>query len=98
MITGDRISGKTSQLVVTWVDAGKEPQVPPNPNYPAGIDLDISEGAAQTCATPLPYPARRIGHYVVECRICGRRVGCTTAGRPDDPRSLTLACKAMATA
>jgi hypothetical protein len=83
---------------IEWRDAGKEPKVAPNPDYPKGIDLDCSNGAAVVCQTPLPYPARRIGSYIVECRICGIRVGCTTAGRPDDPRSLKVACKPLAAA
>jgi hypothetical protein len=41
----------------------------------------------------LPYPAKRIGHYRIECELCGLRVACTTAGRPDDPRSIRIACK-----
>lgn len=78
---------------VTWFDRGREPQVEPDPAYPQGKDLDISDGAAEACTVQLPYPAKRIGVYVVECDVCGLRVGCTTAGRPDDPRSIKMACK-----
>lgn len=85
-------------FVIKWRDAGKEPRVAPNPDFPTGIDLDLSAGATQTCSTPLPYPAKRIGLYDVECRICGLRVACTTAGRSDDPRSIKVACKRLATA
>lgn len=86
-------SKPAAQFVIDWLDAGSEPTQKPNPNFPEGIDLDLSAGAETTCSTPLPYPAKRIGAYVIECRACGRRVGCTTAGRPDDPRSVKLACK-----
>jgi hypothetical protein len=81
------------QFEITWRDAGKEPQCAPNPLFPDGIDLDVSQGQAVTCLAVLPYPARRIGAYVVRCRICALSVSCTTAGRPDDPRSITLPCK-----
>ena len=80
-------------MKVTWKDAGKEPSCAPNPSYPNGIDLDMSEGAEKTCVADLPYPARRIGSYTVECPVCGQRVACTTAGRPDDPKTIKLACR-----
>jgi len=80
-------------LTVEWVDHGREPKCPPNPNYPDGLDVDASDGAERTCATELAHPAPRCGVYVVACRKCGARVAVTTAGRADDPRSLKLACK-----
>lgn len=82
---------------VKWRDGKSEPQCAPNPAYPEGIDLDTSGGAAQTCTVALPYPAKRIGAYLIDCPVCGLRTGCTTAGRPDDPRSIKLACR-LATA
>ncbi len=83
------------QFEITWRDGHREPSCAPNPAYPAGVDLDISKGAQTTCKVALPYPAKRIGGYVIECHRCGIGVACTTAGRPDDPRSITIACKAM---
>lgn len=83
---------------IRWLDGRAEPQCKPNPAYPDGIDLDVSGGAAHSCETPLPYPAKRIGSYVVTCKVCGTRTACTTAGRPDDPRSLKVPCRAMASA
>jgi hypothetical protein len=80
-------------MKVIWYDAGREPKCAPNPAYPDGVDIDGSEGATATCTAELPYPARRCGHYTVECETCGLSVGVTTAGRPDDPRSIKLACK-----
>lgn len=80
-------------LTVEWVDSGREPQCKPDPAYPDGKDMDVSFGAAATCKTALPYPAKRCGYFVVACPICGIRVGVTTAGRPDDPRSIKVACR-----
>lgn len=80
------------RFAITWRDSGHEPRVPPNPAYPTGIDLDASQGAEQTCQTALPYPAQRIGSYFIECNRCGIRVACTTGGKPDDPRSIKMAC------
>jgi hypothetical protein len=87
------IEQQRGQMKITWIDDKREPRAKPNPLYPDGIDLDISAGKQKTCSTPLPYPARRCGHYLVICEMCGLRVIVTTAGRPDDPRSLKLACK-----
>lgn len=80
-------------MKVEWVDGEREPQNKPNPAFPDGIDLDMSMGAEPTCATNLPYPAKRCGLYIVECDACGQSVAVTTAGRADDPRSIKLACR-----
>ena len=82
-----------SDLKVSWVDSGLWPEADPDPTYPGGINVDISRGASKTCETSLPYPAKRIGHYMVECSSCGLKVAVTTAGRPDDPRSIRVACR-----
>lgn len=76
-----------------WIDAQREPECPPNPAYPDGIEVDASEGAAITCIVALPYPAKRCGYHLVQCKLCGMKVACTTAGRPDDPRSIKVPCK-----
>ena len=81
-------------IEAVWIDGGREPQMPPDPAYPDGVDIDLAAGAARSCRTALTYPARRIGFYLVECKTCGFRAGVTTAGRPDDPRSVTLPCGA----
>lgn len=83
---------------VEWRDAGKEPKCAPNPAFPLGIDLDVSDGAELACVTSLPYPAKRIGAFVIRCDVCGMSVGCTTAGRSDDPRSIKIPCKIEARA
>lgn len=81
---------------IKWRDAGKEAECAPNPAFPEGMDLDVSKGAADTCAASLPYPARRIGAYEIRCNHCGFTAVCTTAGRPDDPRSIKFPCQRTA--
>lgn len=81
-----------SSFAIEWLDKGREPQCAPNPDYPEGKDLDMSGDADRVCSTKLPYPAKRCGLYIIECKTCGLRVGVTTAGRPDDPRSVKFAC------
>lgn len=79
---------------IEWIDRGREPQCPPNPAFPNGIDLDTAkEFGKPTCHAELPYPAKRCGLYYVECNICGTNALITTAGRPDDPRSVDLLCQ-----
>lgn len=80
-------------LTATWVDRGVWPSSPPNPDFPRGVDIDVSNGAGVSCQTQLPYPAKRCGHYLVECSLCGVNAVITTAGRPDDPRSVRIACR-----
>lgn len=81
-----------SDVEIEWVDSGREPQCAPDPAYPNGIVLDVSEGATKTCDIELPYPAKRCGTYRVRCTKCGLAVGITTAGRRDDPRGAKLGC------
>lgn len=80
-------------LTVDWIDRGRDPKCAPDPDFPNGRNLDISSGSARSCRADLPYPAARCGIYVVSCPICGQKIGVTTAGRPDDPKSLKIACK-----
>jgi hypothetical protein len=79
---------------IKWIDRGREPQCPPNPVYPNGIDLPCAyPDAKQMCHVQLPYPAPRCGILMVHCKICQMTVVITTAGRPDDPRSVQIACR-----
>jgi hypothetical protein len=78
---------------VGFIDSGREPQCPSNPDFPDGTEVDMSHGAAKTCDVSLPYPAPRCGVLVMDCSKCGLRVGVTVAGRRDDPRIAKLACK-----
>jgi hypothetical protein len=82
------------KLRVTWIDSGLEPQCAPNPRYPHGIGLDFRHDVdAPCCTTDLPYPAKRCGAFIIKCQICGLSVAISTAGRPDDPRSIIVSCK-----
>lgn len=81
---------------IRWHDFGREPKCKPNPDYPDGIDVDLSAGAEATCSLALDHPTKRCGAYTVHCRDCGLFVVVTTAGRPDDPRSVKLGCRAPA--
>jgi hypothetical protein len=87
-----------SSLEVVWIDGGREPVAKPNPAYPNGIDLGYAAPGQMSCRTDLPYPARRCGKYFIKCMICGMTLLATTAGRRDDPRSVTIPCKPMARA
>jgi hypothetical protein len=80
-------------LRANWIDGDREPQCAPNPAYPLGIDIDTSGGAERACRTSLKYPADRCGAWIVQCTDCGASIACTTAGSPDDPRSIKIACK-----
>ena len=80
------------QFRIEWIDKGREPQCAPNPDFPDGIDADVTLGS-RGCGTKLPYPAPRCGWFYVECRKCKTNCLITTAGRPDDPRSVKLPCK-----
>ena len=81
--------------MITWVDARAAPRCKPDPAYPEGVDLDVAGGAALTCSAPLPYPAAGIGRYEISCRLCGLSAWVSTAGRPDDPRSIRVACESL---
>lgn len=78
---------------IEWMDRGREPQCDPNPNFPDGIDVIGHDPGTKHCWVELPYPARRCGLYIVTCDKCMTSVACTTAGRRDDPKSITLKCK-----
>jgi len=84
----------SDRFKIDWIDSGREPQCPPNPDFPNGIDVKLAGvfSGVPTCTVLLPYPARRCGHYMVKCKVCGVSVAITTAGRPDDPRSATIPC------
>lgn len=86
---------KNDQFEVEWVDGHREPQCKPDPRYPDGIDvvLEPALNGAQHCKAALPYPAKRCGHYVVRCKLCSASIALTTAGRPDDPKSVTVLCE-----
>lgn len=80
-----------SGIKIEWIDGGREPKCRPDPAYPEGKDLD--SGERPSCKADLPYPAKRCGVFVIECEACGTRIAITTAGRPDDPKSVYIPCK-----
>jgi hypothetical protein len=80
------------QFMVRFVGTGQKAQCRPNPAYPDGIDIPAPAGEGDVCRVLLPYPAKEIGAWKIECTVCGLRTACTTAGRPDDPRSITVRC------
>jgi hypothetical protein len=83
-----------TQFDIKWHRRGGPPQNPSNPKYPEGVHLDLSVGAAKTCRVELPYPTKPfLGLLVIVCETCGFKGTITTAGRPDDPRSIRIACK-----
>ena len=81
-------------MTTEWVWRSREPaQSPPDPNYPYGIALDVSKGAAATCDIFLDYPAPGVGTWIVRCDVCGYTAAITAAGRADDPTGVRLPCK-----
>lgn len=78
---------------VIFLDHEREPKCAPNSDYPNGMDVDMSRKAKKVCFILLPYPAPRCGVMVVACKKCGLSNGLTVAGRPDDARSVLVACK-----
>jgi len=82
-----------SQHLVTFFPSGRgKAQCPPDPNYPEGIPLDVSQGRP-SCLVTLPYPAPECGLWIVTCRKCLTSVAITAAGRPDDPTSVRIPCR-----
>lgn len=77
---------------IKWVDAGREPTCSPDPAYPKGKDIQMAAGVGPKCRIELPYPAKRCGVYRIECARCRLMVYVTTAGRPDDPKSIEINC------
>jgi hypothetical protein len=64
----------------------------PNPNYPTGIIVDLSEDQ-HNCEINLPYPAKECGIWIVKCNTCQTVIAVTAAGRPDDPIKVKIKCK-----
>jgi hypothetical protein len=88
----------TARLEINWQSARRRATQPSDPGLPMGVDLDLSRGATPSCAAALPYPAPEVGRWLVTCPDCGLRVVVTAAGRPDDPRTVRLACRLEAAA
>jgi hypothetical protein len=67
-------------------------QCPPDPEYPNGVALDVSDSAKLSCNVALPYPAPECGYWHIACDVCELSVAITAAGRPDDPVSARVPC------
>jgi hypothetical protein len=78
---------------IHWVDIGRKAQHPPDPRYPKGIDLDVTKPGEDYCPVEVPYPAKGCGYFQIMCQACGSNIIITTAGRPDDPRSVKVPCR-----
>jgi hypothetical protein len=83
-----------SDIQVEFLSHNRKAKVAPNPDYPDGIDVDLTNGKKVACLANLPYPAECCGILFVYCKKCGANAAITTAGRLDDPRRVKLACKA----
>lgn len=84
-----------SKFKISWRDGGREPTEKPDPQFPNGRIIVMAKSGESSCAVNVPYPALRCGSYLIVCTVCGVSVGCTTAGRPDDPRRLIIPCKGV---
>jgi hypothetical protein len=94
---------KAGSLRARWLDSGREPQCPPNPDFPNGKPVDCRGGTPAvwdqdketipSCAIDLTHPTPRCGLWYVACDLCGFSAVVTTAGRPDDPSLVIFPCK-----
>ena len=79
---------------VIFLDSGREPKCKPDPKYPDGMPVNLTTSPLQKfCCRNLPYPAPRCGVYQIKCTKCGFTAAITVAGRPDDPRTVTMPCQ-----
>lgn len=79
-------------LTVEFKASGRgKAQCGPNPEYPDGVDINLANGV-KGCQADIPYPAPECGIWIVKCDVCKQSIGITAAGRPDDPKSIELAC------
>lgn len=79
---------------IQFISNGRTATEQPNPAYPDGIDLNLA-GGRKACLVELPYPAPECGVYIITCKRCPMRIGVTTAGRIDDPKTVKMACGSM---
>lgn len=78
---------------VIFHDSGKRSTEKSDPEYPNGVPINLATVIQKSCTRNLPYPAPRCGHYAVQCQVCGFAAILTVAGRPDDPKTVTMPCK-----
>lgn len=87
----------TESISLEWVSHGRKARCQPNPDYPGGVEVNLA-GDGIGCEKVIPYPAPECGVWVVRCERCGASTAITAAGRSDDPKQITLACKAVGVA
>ena len=83
----------SKQFTIKATHLNGPPQQPSDPRYPDGVDVQSAAPGLPSCKADLPYPAPERLVWSIRCKRCGYRAGVTAAGRPDDPRSVTLPCK-----
>lgn len=84
-----------AKIDVRFIDGGREAEEKADPRHPNGVTVSLAEHVLQkTCTVNLPYPAPRCGVYEVACLDCQFVGVVTVAGRADDPRIITIPCKA----
>lgn len=78
---------------ILWTECKRERVSEQNLAYPDGEDLDFTYGRTPSCTVRLTYPAAGCGLYRIKCEICGAYQIAAAAGRRDDPRTVTVACR-----
>lgn len=79
---------------VRFIPSGRgKAQCPSNPAHPEGVHVDRADGRTPFCYVQLPYPAPECGTWHINCQKCGYSLVITAAGRPDDPRSVSIPCQ-----
>jgi hypothetical protein len=81
------------QIEISWLSRHRKAQTAADPNHPNGRDID--GGQRPACKVELQYPAECVGLYYVECLDCKSNMLITTAGRPDDPKTVMLPCRQL---
>lgn len=62
------------------------------PEYPNGVDVDLSAGAQDICVATLIYPAPQSGLCNVTCQNCGYQIALSVHAMADDAKSIKVPC------
>ena len=79
------------QVEISFLSTGRIATCKPNPDYPNGCDIDVTDGKGGVWVE-IPYPAPCCGTWIVGGGGLAR-VAVTAAGRPDDPRRVKIPYK-----
>lgn len=94
------IRSNPAYIHVRWESLNRKAQCEPDEHYPDGIEIDATtERDRFACRVDIPYPPPHPGQcglWAVDCDHCQSTFICTAAGRPDDPKSMTVPCRAAA--